>query len=233
MRATTVILIVVAASVNAACGEPSGPCLVRDGYGWDKILNCPDGTLVLVGKSSTGGALVLTHDWSPTSLTFPAMTTVGSLDVPRAQVSTLSFPVLTTATGDLSVRDTSTLTTLSLPVLSTVSGYLAIGGTGALETLSLPALTTVGGELSFYGNNWLTSISVPALTTVGGDLTVNSNFQLASLSAPMLTAVSGQLDVQNNRFLRQCLVDAIKTQLTTGPSSYTAVGNDGAPDTCP
>ena len=41
------------------------------------------------------------------------------------------------------------------------------------------------------------------------------------------------MTVRVNATLRQCVVDAIKMKITTGPTTYTATGNDGMPNTCP
>lgn len=45
--------------------------------------------------------------------------------------------------------------------------------------------------------------------------------------------MGGALQVFDNTALRQCLVDAIKNALTTGPTTYNATGNNGMPNTCP
>lgn len=76
-------------------------------------------------------------------------------------------------------------------------------------------------------------MSLPALTTVGGELVVQFCPALVGLSMPALTTVNGQMVVRTNPLLRQCLVDAIRLHITTGPSSYVTSGNDGAPIVCP
>jgi hypothetical protein len=83
------------------------------------------------------------------------------------------------------------------------------------------------------GHHALASYRMPALATVGGDLTILLNNTLTGLDFPALRTVSGALTVSDNSLLRQCVVDALKAQLTTGPASYTATGNNGAPNTCP
>lgn len=100
-----------------------------------------------------------------------------------------------------------------------------------LAVLGIANLTTTG-SLTVSSNVAMTTMVMAALTTVTGDLSVMTN-ALTNLSLAQLTTVTGDMTVSQNLFLRQCLVDAIKQHITTGPTNYTATQNSGTPNVCP
>lgn len=176
---------------------------------------------------------------SSNDLVLPGVISVGGLNVyQNAALGSLRLPALRAITKDtvgLHLRDNPGLTTVSLPSLET--GFaVQVNGNPVLTALELPALTTtegVAGDLSVFDNAALETISLPALTSVSGFLGVNTNPALTTLDLPALVSVGGAMQVVDNALLRQCLVDAIKNRLTSGPASYTAYGNGGTPNTCP
>jgi hypothetical protein len=106
----------------------------------------------------------------------PALTSVaGSLALNCNDVlTTVSLPALTTVGGDLNVYG-SALTGLTLPALTTVSGLeLWIAGNSALLNINLPELATTR-SLRIMGNSALTSLALPALTSVGEELRISDN----------------------------------------------------------
>ena len=75
-------------------------------------------------------------------------------------------------------------------------------------------------------------LAFPKLKTMTSNLLIQNQSLLTTLSFPMLTTVSGTFTIQNNAALKQCTADALRAQITTGPSATTMTGNTGA-GTCP
>jgi hypothetical protein len=151
----------------------------------------------------------------------------------------VAFPALTSA-GSVNVLSANSLTSVSFPVLQTVSGTFQVAYVPALTALSAPALVSVivpppSATIKSVGilSTALTTISLPSLTTAQGGMELDSNWKVTALDLPALRTVNGSLSVTRNTALKQCLADALKTQLTTGPTSWSSSGNDGLPNTCP
>ncbi len=173
----------------------------------------------VTGRIGIGPSAALFTDPNPaiSAISFPVLTTAGSIDVGGDNTLTsLLLPELAAVGGDLAVHDALLLPGLSLPKLTEVAGAirldrlpalltaslpllrLARGGLdvsycGILPSLSLPALTTVEAHLQVMQNTLLTSISLPLLATVPGLLLVTGNDALPSLSLPQLLTVGGDL----------------------------------------
>ena len=243
----------VGALAFASCGGPTsatdagaldagapdaGPGCVRDGglllrYNQDWADFLRTGCTSITGQLSIAAGLVVL---SPPAT---ALTAVGGLYVAdNSTLTSLSLPALTTVSENVRVSSNTALTSLELPALTTVGGGLLVQYNTALTSLHLPALQTCGGlaastPLDVHGNAALTSLSLPALTTASGGLAIATNATLADLGLPALVTLRGSLSVTDNTMLRQCLVDAIKLRITTGPFIYTSSGNNGMPNTCP
>ena len=129
-----------------------------------------------------------------TTFGFPALTTVGSVDVNDNELAALSFPALTTA-GAFNLTSTS-LTTVSLPLVTTIGSFVPdIISTPALATVNLPVLVTATGRLGCNGISiaW----SLPMLATVASDLMIAGDNAVATLSLSSLTTVGGALVVSS------------------------------------
>jgi|GEM_PF-5212735 len=190
-------------------------------------------SLSLPALKTVGGEVIVNNDDALTSLNFPALTSVGgnfgANNLPV--LMSVNLPVLASVGGNLNFIMDPALSSLGVPVLTTTH-EIDIDTDPLLPTLSLPALQTTTGIIAIKTNSTLASVSAPLLASSAG-LYMISNAALTSLTLPVLTTMSGDMTVQNNAALRQCLVDAVKTGLTTGPTAYTASGNNGMPNTCP
>ena len=190
-------------------------------------------SLSLPALTTVTGEVNMGYDDALTSLSFPALTTVGSnfaaSNMPA--LTTVSLPALKTLGGNLNFIMDPELTSVSVPVLTTTN-EIDIDTAPKLPSFSLPALTTTAGVIAIKSNAIMTSVSAPLLTT-SASIYITSNPALTTLTLSALTTVSGAMTVQLNAALRQCVVDAIKTKITTGPTTYTTFSNDGMPNTCP
>lgn len=204
-RLLGVCFLVVGLFALSACGAPACPrsVTIRNNQDWANF--------VAAGCTSIPGEL--------------------AFDAPGLAVLTPPATALA-AVGSLTVSSRTGLTSLSMPALTTLNEGLSITNNNALTSLSLPVLKTASGALVVDTNIALTSISLPALTTCAV-LFVADNTALTSLNLPALTSLSGSLNVHSNTALRQCLVDAIKNQLTPVPNGDWENGNNGMPNTCP
>lgn len=123
---------------------------------------------------TVSGTNVLAFTTALTSVSFPALKSVGNAFLmDAATITTIDLPALTTV-GDSFLRSTTALTSVSFPALTSVGGWFLINS--GITTISLPALTTVGDD--FLTGNTITSLYFPVLTTIG------DNFMLAGASSP-------------------------------------------------
>ena len=147
-----------------------------------------------------------------TTLSFPALTTVGGFFQPISisSLTTLSLPALTTVVGGFRPTGLSALTTLSAPALTTVGGVFDPSNMSAtLTTLSVPALTTVGGNFNPSVLPGLTTLNILALTTVGGTFNVNNTGTLTTISAPALTTIGSGFTIAAMTALTTISIPAI------------------------
>jgi hypothetical protein len=86
--------------------------------------------------------------------------------------------------------------------------------------------------MEFLNHPALTTLRLPAVTTVVDTLNIAGNVALTTLEVPVLSTVQGDLILVNNTALRQCIVAALRNQLTSSPLTYSASGNNGMPNTC-
>jgi hypothetical protein len=112
-------------------------------------------------------------------------------------LTSVSFPRLTTVLGGFKVANLPQVTSIAAPLLTNVF-FLEIGSNPLLTTLSMPLLATAG-SISFNDNVAMTALSLPALAFTDGT-SIRNNDALTSISFPVLVA-SGQINVDNHPVL--------------------------------
>ena len=151
----------------------------------------------------------------------------------------LSGPLLTDVSALANVTTESlTVTGTGLSSLGAMAGVthgsLQVYGNVAMPTVGLPNLASSTSII--IGDSHLetstTMLAFPKLKTMTSNLLIQNQSLLTTLSFPTLTTVSGTFTIQNNAALKQCTADALRAQITTGPSATTMSGNTGA-GTCP
>jgi hypothetical protein len=113
-------------------------------------------------------------------------------------LTSVSFPRLTTVLGGFKVANLPQVTSIAAPLLTNVF-FLEIDSNPLLTTLSMPLLATVVAGISFEDNAAMTALSLPALAFTDGT-SIRNNGALASISFPVLVA-SGQIRVDNHPVL--------------------------------
>ncbi|MDR1597720.1 MAG: leucine-rich repeat domain-containing protein, partial [Holosporales bacterium] len=103
----------------------------------------------------------------------------------------ISFPALTSVTGDDCFSGCSSLTSISLPALISLSGWYCFHYCSALTLISLPVLAILGGSGDFDGCDSLTSVAF------SDQITYVSYAQFAGCYATDLCLV-GQPDADGN-----------------------------------
>ncbi len=129
-----------------------------------------------------------------------------------------NFPNLVSITGGGTVRYWSAN---NMPNLQTVAAVFRPFG-----VVSAPAsLTTVNG-LSLIDYNPQT-FAAAGLTTINGPLLVDGSTVLLTLSLPALTTITGSFTITDNTALPVAVANALRAQITTGPTVTTICGNQG------
>jgi hypothetical protein len=148
-----------------------------------------------------------------TSLSFPVLTSViGSLSLGNAALLTAyNFQSLVFVSGQLSLGSTPLLTTLSLPALQAVGTAFALTLMDALTTLSVPSLVAVGTTCSPSSMALLTTLSFPALQTVGTAFSPSTMASLTTLSVPSLVVVGTNLGPNTMASLTTLSFPALQT----------------------
>jgi hypothetical protein len=151
-------------------------------------LSQVDGAMTLTTDPSSGAALIPV-------LSFPALTSAGSIAVSNfRQTTKLDLPSLTT-TGDLNLSNLTALYDLNCPVLQKTTGIITIPDPSKLTQISFPALTQAGGLV--ITNNTINVVEFPALTTItGGLMVLNTKLTnldgFAALKSAQSIEISGQ-----------------------------------------
>ena len=160
------------AIVSAKSGAQSG-----------STLTVPDGVIIEIFSYSSGPSTTLTYaNLAGIRSTFTMAT--------WANLTSLSFPVLTFCGANFSPGTMALLTTLSIPALVFIQQQLNLSNLGSLTTLSAPALAYVGTFNPTIMAS-LTTLSVPVLAYVNGLVSPNTMALLPALSFPALTFVGG------------------------------------------
>ena len=111
-------------------------------------ITAPSIKKIISDNSSTQYRL-LTHQQELTSVSFPALETLGGFEVFRElnKLTTLSLPSLTTIEPDgyFCISYLPVLTTLNLPELITLDGYSTLDNVKKLHTIHLPKVQTIAG----------------------------------------------------------------------------------------
>ena len=111
-------------------------------------ITAPSIKKIISDNSSTQYRL-LTHQQELTSVSFPALETLGGFNVFNQlnKLTTLSLPSLTTIESNAwqCISELPVLTTLSLPELITLDGYSTLDDVKKLHTILLPKVQTIGG----------------------------------------------------------------------------------------
>lgn len=118
-----------------------------------------------------------------------------------------SSTLLTEFTGDFWITGASNgsdLTSVSFPNLTTVGGFFDLDAHPDLATLDLTSLETVGDGSSgiFLGSlDSLPAVNLPALITNAGSFTVQGMPAMITLNIPNLVTITGNVDCSLNTVL--------------------------------
>ena len=109
---------------------------------------------------SLGGALEVHSSPSLITLSFPALTTVPSLNLSNIALADLSgFAALTSVAGNINLHHLSITDVDGLLGLTSIAADLTITSNGALRNLDgLTNITAIGGSLIVSGNNTLRNL---------------------------------------------------------------------------
>ncbi len=177
--------------------------------------------------------LGILNDVGLTSLRAPRLTYVGFLYIDGAgSLPAVDLPVVESA-GYLWITRCAAVTSINLPELKSMSQEFLVALNPGLAWVNASKLQNASG-VTFGALTSLGSLSFPSLTSLGSQgLTLQENPALTTLSLPLLRQCQGMMSVTKNQALKQCVVDGLKGQLTSGPTQYVASGNTGTPNTCP
>ena len=226
-----------AAIVSAKSGAQSGSTLtVSDGVTIETFFysNGPSTTLTYANLAGIRSTFTMATWANLTSLSFPVLTFCGANFSPgtMALLTTLSIPALVFIQQQLSLSTLGSLTTLSAPALAYV-GTFNPTTMASLTTLSVPVLAYVNGSLSPNTMALLPALSFPALTFVGGSFTPSVMASLTTLSIPVLAYVGGTFNpgtmaalvTMSAPALTSVGVDLARTVLTGGNIAPATMGN--------
>ena len=123
-----------------------------------------------------------------TTVSFPAVTIIGgSAFCNCSNLTTVSFPVATTISGNSAFYGCSNLTTVNFPEVTTI-GNSTFGICSKLTTISFPVATSIG-NYAFTSCSSLTTINFPAVTIIGYSA-FGSCTKLTTASFPAVTSIS-------------------------------------------
>ena len=182
------------------------------------LTTLPDHMVIDLGpgwSNEIRAGLVVLGNAALVTLTLPALTTVGSLDVEgNDALSDLSLPALEVVGGYLWIRGNQILTSFNLPALTTIlppagtwnSGYGLLSPTGLMVdyNTSLPeciALAFKDNLIAAHGYTGVWSISgndtaATCLPVVcEGDVTITSSAEMDAFVARGCTSVTGTLSI--------------------------------------
>lgn len=124
------------------------------------------------------------------ALSFPALEATSGLRISSKNINKIEAANLKEIAGDLLLTNASNaantvLKNISFPKLTTITGELNFQYFSKLESLSLPELNTVGANITFQFNSAeLKEIAMPKLETVAGGIAFEKFVQLESISFP-------------------------------------------------
>ena len=123
----------------------------------------------IIGDNYSTYFLLLTSQQELTSISFPALETIGGFNVFNQlnKLTTLSLPSLTTIESNAwqCISDLPVLTTLSLPELITLDGYSTLDNVKKLHTIHLPKVQTIAGTWTLRSCS-ISELDLPANCSV-------------------------------------------------------------------
>jgi hypothetical protein len=133
----------------------------------------------------------------------------------------VTMPNLTSDFGDFGIGFVScnNITSLSFPFLTTLASQLLVVVCPSLTSVGAPLLSSAG-SISLYSNPLLTSLVFPELVTVSNSMQIYSMASLTSFSAPNWVPTDGTtinftgcaLDATSvEAFLHQCVLAGVTT----------------------
>jgi hypothetical protein len=177
-----------------------------------------------------------------TTLSLPALTEVGNLEINHTSLTTVDLPLLQQARS-LHLSSNPSLTAFTLPALTTLAAPALAGGDDD-DTAGDDDDTAGDDDDSWPGDDddaappvtWLEfgGVSAHSESSQGctasstaelGSITVSSNAALASISLPLLTAV-GEFDLEENPVLSTIsagsLVEVVSLYVSSGNDALTS-----------
>jgi hypothetical protein len=187
----------------AARGEVSLPALTSVGSlgEWGQL------TVLQLDSLRSIGTDLWFVDPALTSLSLPALRTVGRDLLEAGKLTTLRLDALTRVGGRL-IPDDPKLDRFRLPALETIDGDLRVG---SIKILELAQLTQLGGRLQLTDELSLTEARLPSLTHVGGDVAISRLQSLTRVDLGSLATVTGTFMVDNDPALTTLHVPALRT----------------------
>lgn len=143
-------------------------------------------TLLFSSLEEIGGNLAISTFNYLTCFDMPKLKTVTTLTVSGfSKLTTLLFPELVNADGNVTISDNPLLTSLNFSSLTSVFGYFYLQSLPLVTSLNgFASLKTVGGDMKLYKLNLVKNMDgFASLTSVGGTLTLNN--------LPLATDLSG------------------------------------------
>ena len=123
----------------------------------------------IISDNNSTYFLLLTSQQELTSISFPALETIGGFNVFNQlnKLTTLSLPSLTTIESNAwqCISDLPVLTTLSLPELITLDGYSTLDNVKKLHTIHLPKVQTIAGTWTLRSCS-ISELDLPANCSV-------------------------------------------------------------------
>jgi hypothetical protein len=177
--------------------------------------------------ASIGGKFVVNNCQILNSLSFPQLTSVGTIDFEGLpNLNTLGFTANVAKASELNIQNTflSTLEGINLQQVdniyiannrllqdisfqvSNISQSLILESNGDRLTASFPNLMSAQ-NLTFRN---VPSLSIPSLHNVSGSLGFYEN-SISNLNAPNLTSVGGTLAINTNTLLTNVTMNSLKT----------------------
>lgn len=151
------------------------------------LLATVGGSLSIAGNAAAQG-----------SMSFPLLTSVGSLAIRKVGLAGVSFPSLTTCQGAAEFRSNSKLTTLGLTKVASLKGDLTVSQNTALTKLSLPELAGAVTQISVEENPALGEVSGFTKVTSMNALRLNGDSLALLPTFSALASVSASIHVRSN-----------------------------------
>jgi hypothetical protein len=139
---------------------------------------------------------VILHSDSIQSVSFAQLQSVSNFQLSSKTAASASLPVLKEVAGNLSLTNASSainseLTTLSFPQLTSIGGSLVMQYFSGLASAGFDKLNYVGGGIEVSLNaNTLEELDFPELVTANGIITVERAPGLLSLSFPKVKRIT-------------------------------------------